>query len=636
MIPVETGSSPYQALTTAIISIFFPHSSLNLSVGVPARHTLPFVVELFAPAYAQLKFNSSVFEINLQRDQGITLSHDFALQLADLVPVKKQFSGPERIRIKNASLFIRTDVYPFSPDFTGPDLCPAFFQVDPTLTDAFDLRAGKNDTAFQLVLNKVIMIRFPVLSDHFETLLMRHSQSSQESISLTLSLFNQIIICYNFFEGVIPLRNLHDISASAREAFYQISVASFEKRNSVLIRLSELLKENSRAVFEANLEDLRSARQEGLPDPLLHRLTFAEDKLTQMVNGLHALSLLPDPINRTLSSCEITEGLQLYKVSCPIGVIGVIFESRPDALIQISSLCIKSGNTVLLKGGREALRTNQCLCALVRRALEEIGLPADTAQLLETREDVSLMLKEDTLIDLIIPRGSNSFVRYIMDNSRIPVLGHSDGICHIFVDRDADISLACNVITDSKTQYVSVCNALETLLVHRDIAPLLLPEAARQLMEKNVEIRGDEETRKIIDCIPASDNDWSTEYLDYILSIRIVSSLQEAVDHINRYGSHHTDCIISSDKNRASEFMKKVDSAGVYWNVSTRFADGFVYGLGAEVGIATGKLHARGPMGLEGLTTYKYKLIGSGQTMAEMKSGARHYTHRPLNGDCPL
>jgi glutamate-5-semialdehyde dehydrogenase len=333
---------------------------------------------------------------------------------------------------------------------------------------------------------------------------------------------------------------------------------------------------------------------------------------------------------------EITQGLNLYKVTSPIGVIGVIFESRPDALIQISSLCIKSGNSVLLKGGREALGTNQILTELVRRALSESSLPADSAQLLETREDVAEMLKEDTLIDLIIPRGSNSFVRYIMDHSRIPVLGHSDGICHVYIDRDADPETALRVAVDSKVQNVSVCNAMETLLIHDEIAPRILPRLYSLLTSKKVTIRGDASVCRIIPCEPASEEDWSTEYLDYILSVRIVPSLHEAIDHINRFGSHHTDCIVTTNEQNASVFMKQVDSAGVYWNVSTRFADGFVYGLGAEVGIATGKLHARGPMGLEGLTTYKYKLIGSGQTMEDMKKGLRVYTHRKLNENCPL
>ncbi len=432
------------------------------------------------------------------------------------------------------------------------------------------------------------------------------------------------------------MKDLHEIASRAREAFYTVSVSSDEKRNEVLTALARILYENRESIFTSNRADLDEATAAELPAPLLHRLTFGEEKLTQVIRGLHALCSLPDPIGRTLSATELADSLNLYRVSCPIGVIGVIFESRPDALIQISSLCIKSGNAVLLKGGREALRTNQTLCTCVQKALEAVSLPAETVQVLETREDVAQMLKEDTLIDLIIPRGSNSFVRYIMDNSRIPVLGHSDGICHVYIDRDADLQTALKVALDSKAQNVSVCNAMETLLVHRDIAPVFLESAAGMFKESGVEIRGDEETRKIISCLPASEEDWKTEYLDYIVSVRIVSSLDEAVIHINRYGSHHTDSIVTRDRDAASSFMNRVDSAGVYWNVSTRFADGFVYGLGAEVGIATGKLHARGPMGLEGLTTYKYKLIGSGQTMKEVKDGKIVYTHRSLQQNCPF
>ena len=432
------------------------------------------------------------------------------------------------------------------------------------------------------------------------------------------------------------MKDLHEIASRSKSAFYQVSISSSEKRNAALITLARLLEQHKDNIFAANRDDLKAAEIESLAAPLLHRLMFGEEKLAQTIRGLKALSELPDPLNRTLASTEIAESLILYRVSSPIGVIGVIFESRPDALVQISSLCIKSGNAVLLKGGREALRTNQVLCELVRTALMEASLPADTAQILETREDVAQMLKEDTLIDLIIPRGSNSFVRYIMDNSRIPVLGHSDGICHVYVDRSADISTAISIALDSKVQNVSVCNAMETLLVHRDIAADFLPEAYRRFESAGVEVRGDHETQSMISCIPASENDWSSEYLDYILSVRIVPSLEEAVAHINKYGSHHTDCIVTKDREAAAVFMNSVDSAGVYWNVSTRFADGFVYGFGAEVGIATGKLHARGPMGLEGLTTYKYKLVGNGQTMADVRSGRVKYTHRVLHEECPF
>ena len=426
------------------------------------------------------------------------------------------------------------------------------------------------------------------------------------------------------------MKDLHEISFRAKSSFYELSVSACSERNRVLLRLSELLKENSHSIFAANNKDIEQAESEGLVAPLLHRLKFGEEKLSQICEGLLSLAALPDPIGRITLATEITDGLNLYRTVCPIGVIGVIFESRPDALIQIASLCIKSGNAVLLKGGRESLRTNQILADIVRQALTDTKLPPDAAQLLESREDVAAMLKEDELIDLVIPRGSNAFVRYIMDNSRIPVLGHSDGICHVYIDKAADPEMAVRLIVDSKTQNVSVCNAAETLLIHQEAARKLLPLIAKALQEKNVEIRGDQRTACIIDCVPASEKDWSTEYLDYIISVKIVDSIHEAVSHINHYGSHHTDCIVTEDDAAATEFLNMVDSAGVYRNVSTRFADGFVYGFGAEVGIATGKLHARGPMGLEGLTTYKYKLIGNGQTLAEMKNGKLKYTHRSL------
>ena len=430
--------------------------------------------------------------------------------------------------------------------------------------------------------------------------------------------------------------NLPEMAQKARSAFYDLSVASTEKRNQALLKMAEQLERDRETVFSANEADVKEAKDSGLAAPLLHRLRFDRAKMEQVQEGLRSLESLEDPIGKTVFCHEITEGLKLYRVTCPIGVVGIIFESRPDALVQIASLAVKSGNAAMLKGGREALRTNQVLTSSLRTALEETGLPKDACQLMETREDVSAMLKEDELIDLIIPRGSKSFVRYIMENSRIPVLGHSDGICHVYVDQDADLDTAWKVALDSKVQNLSVCNAEETLLVHERIAGTFLPVFAEKLREKNVEIRGDLETQGFIDCLPASEEDWKTEYLDAILSIRVVHSLEEAVEHINHYGSHHTDCIVTENDRTAAAFLNRVDSAGVYRNVSTRFADGFVYGLGAEVGIATGKLHARGPMGLDGLTTYKYKLLGHGQTMAEMKSGERKYTHRVLEENCPL
>ena len=432
------------------------------------------------------------------------------------------------------------------------------------------------------------------------------------------------------------MKDLHDLSLKARNSFYQLSSSPAEQRNRSLACLCDVLRKNADRIFDANREDYALAEKAGLAAPLLGRLRFGPEKLKQVCDGLQALAQLPDPIGKTTLSTEITEGLTLYRVVCPIGVIGVIFESRPDALIQIASLCVKSGNSVLLKGGSEALRTNQILCACVREALWLTDLPEDSVQLLETREDVASMLKEDRLIDLIIPRGSNAFVRYIMDNSRIPVLGHADGVCHVYIDASADPRTAVKVTVDSKTQNLSVCNAAETLLVHREAVESCLRPVIDALREKGVRILGDPEVVRLAGCDAADESDWSKEYLDAVISVRIVPSLDEAISHINRYGSHHTDCIITEDADAASRFMNIVDSAGVYWNASTRFADGFVYGFGAEVGISTGKIHARGPMGLDGLTTCKFKLIGKGHTIAEMKDGTRKYTHRSLNGACPF
>ena len=429
--------------------------------------------------------------------------------------------------------------------------------------------------------------------------------------------------------------DLHEMALRARKASYDISVSSAEQRNHTILCLSGILKDRFEEIWNANVSDCLAAKTENLSGPLIHRLVFDENKLQQTADGLSALAQLPDPLGATTYSMELTEGMELYRVVCPIGVVGVIFESRPDALIQIASLCIKSGNAALLKGGREASRTNHILCDCVREALNETGLNADAAQLLETREDVNAMLREDGLIDLIIPRGSRNFVQYIMDHSRIPVLGHSDGLCHVYIDEFADPEKAVKIAVDSKVQNVSVCNAAETILVHEKIAEKVLPSLSAALANARVEIRGDEYTARMIHCKNASETDWETEYLDYIVSIRVVSSAAEAIEHINHFGSHHTDCICTENPDCASEFMRRVDSAGVYWNASTRFADGFVYGFGAEVGIATGKIHARGPMGLEGLTTYKYKLIGSGQTMTEVKNGTISYTHKSLNRQCP-
>ena len=416
---------------------------------------------------------------------------------------------------------------------------------------------------------------------------------------------------------------------AARAASYDLAALPLEKRNGALSAIKEALRRHADEIFAQNALDLEAAKEEALAMPLMHRLKFDEKKLRGVLEGIDSLAALPDPLNRVQLARELTPGLNLYCVSCPIGVIGVVFESRPDALVQIATLCLKSGNAALLKGGREALRTNRALMAAMQEGAKGI-LPDGWAQLLETRDDVNDMLSQDESIDLIIPRGSNAFVRYIMDHTRIPVMGHAEGLCHTYVDASADVEMAVKVTVDAKTQALAVCNATETLLVHRDIAPAFLPPCFASLREKGVEIRGDERTRAVIDCLPAADSDWETEYLDAVLSVRIVDSLEEAVAHINRYGSHHTDAILANDPQAQRRFLQGVDSAGVFVNCSTRFSDGFRYGFGAEVGISTGKLHARGPVGLEGLCTYKYHLIGSGQTVEDTVNGTIRYTHRDL------
>ena len=310
-----------------------------------------------------------------------------------------------------------------------------------------------------------------------------------------------------------------------------------------------------------------------MPETLIKRLKFDGKKIRDVVDGINSLINLDDPIGKKLMATELDEALNLYKISCPIGVIGIIFESRPDALVQISTLCLKSGNAVLLKGGSEAMQTNRILAELIQKATDAAGIGTDWIHLLETRDDVNKMLKLDRYIDLLIPRGSNEFVQYIMDNSRIPVLGHADGICHCYVDKDADLEMAVDIVNDSKTQYVSVCNATETFLVHSEVANRFIPKFKEVIQESNVQLRGCENTRKIIDVTVASERDWKTEYLDYILSIKVVNSLEEAIEHINTYGSGHTDSIITENKEIAQKFMDLVDSAKVLWNCSSRFSD---------------------------------------------------------------
>jgi glutamate-5-semialdehyde dehydrogenase len=416
----------------------------------------------------------------------------------------------------------------------------------------------------------------------------------------------------------------------AKAAAPGIASASTFAKNSALERVAHNLDENRDEILKKNAKDVGKAKNIALTPALVKRLELNEEKINDIIESVRSVIGLEDPVGKVLSATELDELLTLYKVSTPIGLIGVIFESRPDALVQISALCIKSGNAVVLKGGSEANHSNRILFTLIKEAIEEDEIFKDSIQLIETREDVREMLKLDSYIDLIIPRGSSALVKYIQENTKIPVLGHSEGICHVYVDRDTDLNMAVDIAFDSKCQYAAVCNAIETLLVHKDVADKFLPAVKARYDERGVELRGDKRTIALIGCAEASGSDWRCEYNDLILSIRIVDSLEDAIDHINKYGSHHTDAIVTVDEKTAQRFLNEVDSSSVMWNCSTRFADGFRYGLGSEVGISTGKIHSRGPVGLEGLTIYKYRLIGNGQIAGDYVDGRKRFTHRRL------
>jgi len=431
--------------------------------------------------------------------------------------------------------------------------------------------------------------------------------------------------------------SIEQIAQRARAAGRVLAAVDGPTKNAALAAIRQALQDESKTIIAANRRDLERADRDALAAPLRKRLAFDADKIAGVCAGIDALIGLQDPVGRTTRALELDAGLELYRVTCPIGVIGVVFESRPDALVQISTLCLKSGNAVLLKGGSEAAETNRILAEVIAQASEKAGLPTGWLGLLETRADVAEMLGLDDWIDLIVPRGSNEFVRHIMDNTNIPVLGHADGICHVYVDAAADIEMAVRICIDSKCQYVAVCNAAETVLVHQAVAETFLPAMARALQDRGVELRGCEQTLRIIDVKPALETDWRTEYLDLILAVRVVDDLDAAIEHINTYGSGHTDAIVTEDRTAAAVFLDRVDSADVFWNCSTRFSDGYRYGLGAEVGISTNKIHARGPVGMEGLLIYKYKLLGKGHVVADYSGPqGRRFTHRPLEKECDL
>ncbi len=424
---------------------------------------------------------------------------------------------------------------------------------------------------------------------------------------------------------------------AARRASLKLANITTKAKNRALLKIASAISKNKKSLLSANVEDVEDAERllarGKLSKAFVQRLKLSDHKLREVAKMVRSVTRLEDPVGRTLYAMELDRGLELYKVSCPIGVIGAIFEARPDVLPQLSALCLKSGNAVILKGGKEAKHSNEAFFELIRGATERAGIPRGWIQLIEARQEVRELLKLDEYIDLLVPRGSKEFVKYIQANTSIPVLGHTEGICHIYVDREADLKQALNVCYDAKVQYPAVCNAVETLLVHRGIAKRFLPSLARWYEEAGVGIRGCKRTREILRGIKkATEKDWETEYLDLIISVKIVDSVNEAIDHINTYGSKHTDAIITRNGKTALKFLTGVDSSSVMLNTSTRFGDGYRYGLGAEVGIATGKIHARGPVGLDGLTTSKYYLLGEGQTVATyLGPTAKPFTHRSLS-----
>ena len=423
--------------------------------------------------------------------------------------------------------------------------------------------------------------------------------------------------------------SLIEIAQQTRTAARKLAILSTAERNSALEAIAQALANATPDILAANEADLQAAAADHLAPALTARLKLGASKLQAAIAGVRDVAQLPDPLGVNQIHRELDQGLILKRVTCPLGVLGIIFEARPEALIQITSLAIKSGNGVILKGGREAINSCQALTKVIHQALESTAVDPQAIQLLTTREEIKQLLELDQYVDLIIPRGSNSFVRYVQDYTRIPVLGHADGICHLYLDRAANLDKAVQITVDAKTHYPAACNAIETLLVHQDIAAEFLPPIAEALAKQGVQLRGDEATRQIIAAKPAQEHDWQTEYSDLILAIKLVDSVETAIAHMNQYGSKHTDAIVTEDPDTAAIFQNQVDAAGVYHNCSTRFADGFRYGFGAEVGISTQQMPPRGPVGLEGLVTYKYQVTGDGHIAATYTGeNAKPFTHR--------
>ncbi|MBD2598535.1 glutamate-5-semialdehyde dehydrogenase [Nostoc spongiaeforme FACHB-130] len=426
--------------------------------------------------------------------------------------------------------------------------------------------------------------------------------------------------------------SLVSIAEKTRAAASKLAILSTEAKNEAIAAIAQGLESAREEILQANVADCQAAAAEGIAKPLYKRLQLDEHKLRDAIAGVRDVGKLADPIGKVQIHRELDTGLVLKRISCPLGVLGIIFEARPEAAIQIVSLAIKSGNGVILKCGKEAVRSCEAIVKAIKQGLSQTAVSPDAVQLLTTREETVGLLKLDKYVDLIIPRGSNSFVRFVQENTRIPVLGHADGICHAYIDQAADINKAVEITVDAKIQYAAACNAIETLLVHQAIAGEFLPKVAAALAANHVELKGDQRTLEILPNIaPATEVDWETEYSDLILSVKIVDSLEDAIAHINQYGSRHTDAIITENIATAESFFGLVNSAGVFHNCSTRFADGFRYGFGAEVGISTQQMPPRGPVGLEGLVTYKYQMTGNGHIVASYTgSNAKAFIHRDL------